>query len=716
MAQLQGLTRRSLLYGSAVAAGGAALAACSSGDGGSGAGSGSGTGSSGEPAAPTGKGSEAKPLPKPAKFAESPLLAEQVKAGKLPAVEERLPENPYVLPHRWTVTGNYGGTMQMVQGKSESSAVKEYMYGGSPLRFLNDGLDIGPGLVETWESNADASEWTFNFRKGLKWSDGKPWTTESILYWWEDLVQNEDHPFTPPDDVRSGKDTVAKLTCPDDTTMVLTFDAPAPVTPERIAAWVNQYAETGTLGPLWMLPKHYVQQFHPKYNTAIKAGSDWFSNHDLKADFQRNPDCPTMTGWRGKAYREGQSLTLERNPFYWVVDKEGKQLPYIDEVNFTVVKDEQVQKLNMTQGKYDYIHGGHHPIVLGDVSTFKQAEAKTGVRLRFWDSGSGTGSMLFFNYDHPDAKLRALFRNNKFQKALSHAVNRAEIRKAIYYDTGEATTGTLSVKGVIFNVNDEGKKLYEQWRDLAVKYDVALAKSMLDEIGVVDKNGDGKREHPDGSPLKISLDFQADTGSENLRKNEFLKRDWEAIGLDVQLSPSPPEAWGDRWKNSEFQTTTTWEIGDNQILVYPGWVIPVEPSHWAPMHGQAFILQTGDPKKIEAEAKIDPWKRTPRWILPEEGSPIAKLYDFYAQARVEADAMKRNQLLWEIVKVHINEGPFMMGFVSNYPRTVLVRDGLKNVPMKENLALGGFVNPWIQPSPAVYDPESYFWDKPEEHA
>ena len=60
-------------------------------------------------------------------------------------------------------------------------------------------------------------------------------------------------------------------------------------------------------------------------------------------------------------------------------------------------------------------------------------------------------------------------------------------------------------------------------------------------------------------------------------------------------------------------------------------------------------------------------------------------------------------------------GPFFFGIVADYPRIVLTRKELHNVPKKENLALGGWVNPWILPSPAVYDPELYFWDKPEEH-
>nr|WP_237742746.1 ABC transporter substrate-binding protein [Actinopolymorpha alba] len=708
-----GFSRRGFLYGSALAAGSVMLVACSSSEptkesGGPGK-------PKGKPAGAAPKGSETKPITPPAEFQEAPTLAEQVKAGKLPAVKERLPESPYVVPHRWTKSGNYGGRLRMVMGKSNSSAIKEYMYGRSFLRFLNDGLDIGPGLVESWESNDDATQWVFHFRKGLKWSDGQPWSTDDIMYWWEDMVQDDAYTgLNPPDDVRSGRDTVAKVTAPDKTTLMLKFDAPAPITPERLAAWVNSPGETGSVGPLWMQPKHYMSQFHPKYNKKVTR-KDWYINHDLKGDFGINPECPTLTGWRLKTYQEGRSVLWERNPFYWCVDKEGKQLPYLDEVQFSVVTEDEVQKLQMTEGKVDYVHGGHHGLVLGDISGFKQSEERTKVRVLLWDSGSGTGSIVFLNYDYPKKNMRDLIRNPDFRRALSHGINRPDARKAIYYDTGELTTGTLSPKGTMFTINDEAKQKYVEWRDAYVKYDVEKAKSMLDELGVVDSNGDGKRELPDGSKLEILLDYPADANNEHMQKNNHYKRDWEAIGVATKLNPIPPAEFGDRWGRGELMTTTAWEVGDNSPLVYPGWVIPVERGHWAPLHGQAFVMQTGDPKKLQEQKDISPWKRTPPWLLPEPGDPIDQLWKLYAQARVEPDQMKRIALMWEVQKIHIEHGPFFYGVVANYPRIVLVRDGLKNVPTRDNLALGGWVNPWILPSPAVYDPETYYWENPAEH-
>jgi peptide/nickel transport system substrate-binding protein len=704
------LNRRTFLYTSAATAGAVMLGSCSSGT----------PSSPEETEAPAGgssaKGSATKPLSKPGKFNEAPMLAEMVKAGDLPPIEERLPENPYVIPHKWVQPGKFGGQALMISkpgtGGPIDGSVKEFMYGYSLLRYLNDGLDIGPGLVESWESNEDASEWTLHFRKGLKWSDGEPWTTADIMFWWEDLVLNEDHSDVPPDEARSGKGTLAEFTAPDDTTLVMTFDAPAPLTADRLAMWVN-----GTVGngPKWMAPRHYAEQFHPKYNP--KAPKDWAEQgkeFELKVDWSRNPDCPTMTGWKLKTLNEGRSVVYDRNPYYYAVMPNGDQLPYLDQLNFSMVQDPEVGKLQAQQGKLDYVQGQFSDITLADISTMKNSASTSQLDVILWDGGSGTSSMFFFNYDHKDEKFRELIREPKFRQALSLAVNRTEIQKALYFNTGELTTGTLSPKAIEYLVNDEGKTVYKQWRDSYVEHDPDAAKAMLDELGVVDKDGDGFREFPDGSKLTIRLDFPADTDDEHKSKNQYLVADWKAIGIKATQNPVAPEAFGDQWNAGELAAHSAWEVGDGpNHLVYPQWLVPLEPTRWAPLEGQMYNVRgTPDEKK---QLNLDPFKRTPPRMEPDPDGPIQKLWDLYDQSKIEPDEMGRHQLVWDMIKVHVSDGPFFMGVVANTPRVILAKKDMGNVPRKENLALGGFANPWIHPTPAVYDPEVYFWQKPEEH-
>ena len=721
MDQEQKLSRRNFLRLSAAAAASTMIAACG-GTPTTPAPGGAPTAAAGGAAAPTAAGvisapvaATTVPIAAGGKYQQSPSLDDMVKSGKLPPVDQRLPKKPYVPPQPWLTTGKYGGVIQT--SSNQEWGLKHFMlesqYGHSPLRWLKDGLEIGPGWVESWESTPDASKWTLHFREGIKWSDGEPFTADDVLYWWNDMINNPDNTAsnTPPDEARSGKGTLAKFNKVDDYTLELAFDAPAPLTADRLAMWVN-----GFIGPRWVAPMHYMKQFHPKYNTAVKD----YKDHDIKIDAGVNPDVPTLNGWKLKEYQEGQHTIWERNPYYWVVDKEGNQLPYIDGVVMTGYQDKEVQKLAFLDGKVDWDH--FHSLTLSDVSALKQAQAKTKVEPRFWDSGSGTASMFFFSYDYQDEKYRNLFRVADFRKALSLAYNRADAQKSIYFNTGELTTGTLSPKAIEYNINDQGKAAYASWRDSAVKYDPEAAKALLDKIGVK-AGADGKRTLPDGSPLKITLDYQADAGQETLSKNELLAKNWQAIGLDATLNPHPPQGWDDEWASAKTMSTTNWEVGDGpNHLVYPQWLVPLEQTRWAPLEGRFYSLR-GTPKVSDtlqelAEKDKDPWQRTPPRLEPDKGGPIEQLWTIYDKTKVEPDPMKRYQMVWDMIKIHVDQGPFFMGTVANFPRIILVKEGLMNVPTHDDLTkwgLGGFVNPWIHPTPAVYEPGAWFFSNPDEH-
>jgi peptide/nickel transport system substrate-binding protein len=127
-----------------------------------------------------------------------------------------------------------------------------------------------------------------------------------------------------------------------------------------------------------------------------------------------------------------------------------------------------------------------------------------------------------------------------------------------------------------------------------------------------------------------------------------------------------------------------------------------------------YYSQLGTPK-AKQEQDVDPWKRHPPRRAPEPGSPVDKLTKLYNQTKLEPDAMKRNELVWKMMQIHIDEGPFYMGPTANFYDVVTHNTGLKNVPTRDNLAQHGFYRPWVVPSPAVYDPECWYWDDPSSH-
>ncbi len=707
------LRRRTFLLGSAAAAGAVVLAACGSDDKGSstpGA-----TNSAGGDAAST-VGSSKTPLPKPRKFQESPLLTSQVDAGKLPKLEDRLPENPYVVPHNWVQQGKYGGDLTMnITGTSggDASWVGEWWYSFSMLRFLNDGQDIGPGLVEKWESNEDASEWTFTLRKGLKWSDGKPVTTADILFWWNDMANDDDYiPESVPDEGKSGKGTICKLKATDDLTFTMSFDAPAPLTADRLAMWTSG---PGGNGPTWIVPAHYCKNFHPKYNPSVPktwaaVGGLWEKN----CKYKQSPNCPTLTPFMLTKYNDARSLTWARNPYAYEVTKDGDQLPYIDGIVMTAVQDPQVGKVQITAGKVDISHGPQNSLTLADVSTLMKNKVKAGLDVYLWDSGTGAAGIFFLSQDYYDEDYRTLFKEPKFRQALSLAFNRPEAKKAVYFETGEETTGTMSPKAMEWLVNDEGKKVYASWRDSYVKYDPTAAKKLLDELGLKDTDNDGFRELPNGKKLTIRIDYPANTNDEYKSVDARKVRDWAAVGINAKQNPVPPTSFDANWKTGKYMAHSSWEVGDGpNCLLYPQWMVPLEFSRWAPLQGQMYASK--GTAAYTSEKAVDPWKRHPPRIMPDKGGPVEKLWTLYDQTKIEPDIVKRTALVWAMTKIHAEQGPFFQGTVANPPQVIVKKTDLKNVPAKENLALGGFVNPWIHPTPAVYDTATYYWDNPDQH-
>ena len=457
---MDNLSRRDFLRLSAVAAAGAAVAACAKTE----APTTAPAAATNTPAAaatnttiPTREPTNT-PVPTPVEVKEAPMVADMVAAGTLPPLDERLPQNPLVIQMDWQGPGKYGGKMRVVHTDSTwaGGPQEESMYGNSPIRWVDDGLGIEAGWVEKWTPNDDTSEWTFNVRKGIKWSDGEPFTVDDILYWWEDLVLNPDQATNPPDEAKSGIGSVCTFTKVDDFTFKMTYDAPSPLVADRLAMWVN-----GDIGPRWIAPKHYLSQFHPSYNSEYAD----YVEHDIRIQLRQDPGGPSLSHFYCKDAEEGVFVTWDRNAYYYCVDADGNQLPYMDGCDNTSAQNAEAAKAAILAGQADF--AWHQPFGLADIATLKSNEGTSNMETRLIDTGSGTGSMFFFSRDYREDKYRELFRNPTFLKAVSHAWNRSEPHKVLYFQTGEPTTGTMSPKAIEYQFNDEAKERYAEWRDSA---------------------------------------------------------------------------------------------------------------------------------------------------------------------------------------------------------------------------------------------------------
>src|SRR5471032_2447587 len=128
----------------------------------------------------------------PKKFSEAPALAELVKAGKLPPVEQRIPQEPMVLKPLSSV-GKYGGTWRRgFLGPGDNENGNRVRSADKLLFWDLTGTKIMPNVAKGWEQSPDGKRTTIFLRKGMKWSDGAPFTADDFVFWYEDMYQNKD--------------------------------------------------------------------------------------------------------------------------------------------------------------------------------------------------------------------------------------------------------------------------------------------------------------------------------------------------------------------------------------------------------------------------------------------------------------------------------------------------------------------------------------------
>jgi len=634
---------------------------------------------------------------------EAPALHKLVLAGKLPPLEERIPAEPLVI-EPYSEIGQYGGTWHRFDTSTDGGHLAMAMYAYSPVHWVRDGLDKRPGLAKGWDFNADKTEYNLYLREGMKWSDGEPFTADDFMYWWEDMVLNPDQSDVPPDYLISGGE-VATVTKVDDYTLHFKFAAPSPLFLDRLAMWPNGVIPSSER---LFVPKHYASQFSPKYNSEYTT----YEVHDEKIDWRVNPEVPTVLPWTPVSYEPGTRMILERNPYYYAVDTAGNQLPYLDKVDVTFVESLEVAKLHVIAGEQEICGRPCRYQPLSELSVFKDAESTVGLKTDLWDGGGGTGVMVYPNWTHQDPQKRALYRNRDFRLALSHAIDRDKIQKIVYFGTGEKTTGTMSPKAIEFNANDVGKELYKQWRDLAVDFDLDKANALLDSAGAVDANGDGIRDLPSGDELTLRIDCDANglQNSANKQTTEIIKEGWEAAGLKVQINAVPSEQMGVMQDNSEFDIRGCWGVGDGpNFLVFPNWVVWVDNNRTAPLYGAWYKVIGTDKEGTELDK--DPLDRNPPREKPPADDPAWKLWKLYDAARSEPDDAKRLALSQDIIRVHINDGPFFLGTVGNEVTPVSHLDYVGNWPTREQLGTGGFTGPWIMSYFGAVYPEQMYYKK-----
>jgi len=460
------------------------------------------------------------------KYKEAPVLAALVKAGKLPAVEKRLPDNPLVVPG--DEIGQFGGVWRRgFLGPSDFNGVNRVVY-DVLARFGPDGATIEMKLAESVTPSPDFKSWTVKLRKGMKWSDGSPFTTDDIMYWYKDVLQNKDLVPAIPSWMLNKDGSLVLVERADALNVRWVFKEPN--TNFLLELTTKDYGDR--LYPIFQ-PSKYLKQFHASYakkEVLDKMVADakfktWVELYANKQSPFENPERPGMAAWTASNRISDQIFILKRNPYYIGVDKAGNQLPYIDEVQIKFFADAQALNLAAIAGELDE---QERHINLLNFPVLKENEQKQGkYKIFLWSSPGGFDAGVVFNQTYAkDPELGKLFANKDFRIAMSLAINRKQINESAFLGTGEPRQG-VPKKGHPYYPGDEYAFKYTQ-------YEPEKASQMLDAIGLNKKDGEGFRLFPSGKRVMIELSVVEVFGPYRDIAT-LLVKDFEKVGVKVNM-------------------------------------------------------------------------------------------------------------------------------------------------------------------------------------
>lgn len=512
---------------------------------------------------------------------ESPMLTEQVEAGELPELTERLPADPMVI-EPWETVGRFGGTLNRATS-SDDSMVTHWAFAHAGLLEWNwEGDGPMPSLAAEYERDESNTTFTFTLRDGLKWSDGEPFTTDDIEFAWEGIFANETLRPIPPAWLSNPDGTLAELDIADDLTFSVRFSDPAPLF-ERYMCFPRD-------GLTWIMPKHYLSQFHPEYASAadvdelvVEAGVEtWdqlFSNHDAP---QNDSELPVMGAYWGTGILDSQGTgVMERNAYYWKTDPDGRQLPYIDTVQLQALEQET---LDLRAANGDLEFQGYQ---LGYNSTrvFIDNAEDRGYRVDRWTLEDGAVT-LFPNLSHPDEDVRALFHELDFRVALSISIDREDLNDTLLGGLGESRQ-PLPTERSDYYIEGTGQQ--------HLQYDVEEANRLLDGLGL-ERAEDGLRTLPDGSPLSFVVISMP--GSDGIPMSDVLARVaayWEEIGIELIHQQMENTLYSEMYQSNEYDIDASNFLKTENWDLEPVWFVPTgHQSHSMPAYGRWYATGGGE--------------------------------------------------------------------------------------------------------------------------
>jgi peptide/nickel transport system substrate-binding protein len=544
--------------------------------------------------------------------------------------------------------GKPGGMLDMLVGRAKDTRLM-VVYGYARLVAYNEDLELVPDILKDVEVE-DGRVFTMHLRPGHRWSDGQPFTSEDFRYWWEDVANNAQlSPTGPP----------AELYVDGQPPQVEYLDA---LTVRYSWAKPNPFflpALAGATPTFIYMPAHYLKQFHEKYADPDKLAGlvqeaqarDWAQLHGRKDgmyDFD-NPDLPTLQPWHPTTPAPATRFVFDRNQYFHRVDPDGQQLPYIDRVVLDVVDDKLIP-VKTGAGETDLQSRG---LFFKHYTFLKESAARSHLDTYLWETAQGAHVALYPNLNTNDEVWRKLFRDVRFRRALSLAVDRDEINQIMYFGLATGGGNTVLPKSPLYK---------PEYRDTWAEFDLERANALLDEIGLTQRSNEGLRLLPDGRPMEITIETAGEE-TEQTDVLELVEESWLQLGIRIHTKPSQREVFRNRVFSGEALMSVWYglENGIPTAEMSPNEFAPTSQQQlqW-PKWGQYFETKgaAGEPPD-EPEAK--------------------KLLELFTAWRAANDSEERAALWHEILALYSDQ-VYSIGLISGVLQPVAVRQNLHNVP------------------------------------
>jgi peptide/nickel transport system substrate-binding protein len=607
---------------------------------------------------------------------ETPMYEQDVAAGKLPPVAQRVPETPEVvdLAAEKKEPGTPGGEISWMVGRARDLRIMNtYAY----ARLVGYGTDfkLHPDILQSVDVDGE-KVFTLHLRPGHKWSDGQPFTSDDFRYFWEDVALDKELMPYGPDSRLLVDGEAPKVEFPDALTVRYSWSKPNPLFLPSLAG----------AAPLYIYaPAHYLKQFHKKYADPAKldamvkeAGArNWVALYTQRSKLieSSNPDLPVLEPWVNTTKPPAERFVFVRNPYYHRVDSQGRQLPYLDRVIVNVVEGSLIPAKTGT-GEADLQARG---LRFDNISFLKAGEKAGGYTVRLWPTALGSEVALYPNLNCNDPDWRALNRDVRFRRALSLAIDRDEINQTVFFGQARPSQNTVLPESPYYD-----EALATEW----ATFDLDKANALLDEAGLSKRDGDGIRLMPNGKRLEIVVE-SAGERSQEADILQLIRESWAKAGIALHTAQSQRDVFLQRIFAGDV-VMSVWTGLDDALLApstVPSELAPVD-QNWLqyPKWGQFVQTKGGAGEKPDIEF----------------GEKLMALYDEW---RSITDQGRRDAITREMLKIQADQVT-SIGTVQGVLQPVVVKTRLHNVPEKGIFSFDpgahfGIYHPdtfWVDPS------------------